>query len=133
MRMHFAGIHLEVFELDGSEAGTREHALDGVFEHHGRPAAQVPGWGFETLAAGITRVANVDLVGHLLTREAHFFGVDHDHVVPAIDVGSEVGLVLSAQDLCDLRGEAAQDLSVRVDDIPLFLGGSRIDGDCFVA
>ena len=133
MRMSLACVDFEVFELSRAEGRTRKHPFDGLFEDDGGAAFEIARGGFEALTAGVAGVAHIDLVGHLLTREAHFFGVDNDYVVPAIDVRGEVGLVLSAQDFSDLRGEASEHFSVCVDDIPLFFRGFGIDGDGFVA
>ena len=45
-------------------------------------------------------------------------GVDDDDVVTGVDVGREDRLVLAAQDVGDLGGQAAEHQALGVDDVP---------------
>ena len=78
-------------------------------------------------------MADILFVREFVTGELHFLGVDNDDVVSAIDVGSETRLVLTAQDLGDLRSKTAQYHIRRVDQNPFLGRGRRIDGNRFVA
>src|SRR5690606_21789528 len=96
-----------------------DHALNGLLENALRKAA------FQNLvralfldAAGITRVAIIDLVGHLLAGEADLLGVDDDDIVTAIDMRGEARLVLAAQDIGDERRDATNHQPVGIDQMP---------------
>ena len=112
---------VEVAHQAASERALGEHALNGVADDAvGTEVALAQlGRRVKALSAGITRVACVNLVGFLLACEHHLSGVDEDYVVTAVYVRSEIGLVLSTQDLGYLRAEAAYNLVCRVDYDPL--------------
>ena len=55
------------------------------------------------LTAGVAGVGVVSAVGHLLAGENELVGVDDDHVVAAVYVGSKVGLVLTTEQFGDLE------------------------------
>ena len=59
----------------------------------------------------------------LAAGQANLGGVDDDDVVARIDVGRICGLMLSPEDGCYLRREAAEYLVFRVDDVPVALNG----------
>jgi hypothetical protein len=79
------------------------------------------GRGVETLSTGIASVTSVDFVSLLLTSEDNLLGVDDDNVVATVLVRSESGLVLSADDLGDLRSQTTYYLIGSVDDHPFLL------------
>ena len=128
-----AGVYLQVFEQGGAQTGAGQHALDCFFDDERRFLCQIVGRGSETLAAGISGVTRVDLLGHLVARELHLLRIDDDDVVTAIHVGRVAGLVLASEDLRDLRCKTSQYLVRSVDDDP-FLGHRRCIGrDSLVA
>src|SRR5690606_21903798 len=78
-------------------------------------------------AAGIAGVLVVGLVAALVAGEADLLDVDDDDVVPAIDVRGVARLVLAAQDVGDDRGEAADDQTLGIDQMPFLLDLGRLD------
>ena len=98
-----AGIDLQVRQQLVAQTGLGQHAFDGLLDEEGRFLCQIVGRRSETLAAGVSGVTRVDLVGHFVARELHLLRVDDDDVVTTVDVGCVAGLVLASEDLRDLR------------------------------
>lgn len=95
---------VNVVHQRATEGTLRQHALDGVAQHLVDAVwtcAQV-GRRIETLTAWITSIACVNLVSLFLARELNLGCVDDDHVVTAVYVRCEAGLVFAAEQLCDL-------------------------------
>ena len=88
--------------------------------------------GVEALTAWIASIACVDLVGLLLAGEDDFGSVDDDDVVTAVYVRSEVGFVLSAEQLGDLGAQTTHDLVSGVNNDPLFLCCFLVSGNSLV-
>ena len=65
----------------------------------------------------------VGLLIQLLAGQNSLVGVDDDDVVTAVNVGSEIDLVLAAQDVGSDHSGAAQGLAGCIDDVPLALQG----------
>ena len=78
----------------------------------------------ETLATGITRVADIHAIGHFLTGQLNLVCVDDDYIVTAVLIGGKTGFVLAAKDLSYLRAHAAEDLTLSVDYNPTLLSVS---------
>jgi len=85
-----------------------------------------------TLAAGVTGVAEVDFVGHLVAGHDNLVGVDDDDVVAAGYMGGVAGLVFAAEDFSHLGAESAEHLVGGVDDNPFLLDAPGIWGKGFV-
>ena len=66
-------------------------------------------------------VTQIYAVRHLLTCELNLVGIDDDNVVTTIYVGSKAGLILAAEELSDLCGEATEDLVRCIHNDPLLL------------
>ena len=103
-----------------------EHTLDCSPDELGRPLLEdLLGRG-ETLSTGISGVAGVHAVGHLLSAEGHLLSVDHDDVVTAIHVGSEAGFVLAAEDKGNPGGQTTKCEICRINDNPLLVYSSLV-------
>ena len=99
-----------------------QHALDGLFDDAlGELALEDLARRALLDAAGIARVAVVDLVVVLIAGEDDLVGVDDDDVVTAIDVRRVDGFVLALEARGDESGEPADDETVGVDQDPLLL------------
>lgn len=61
----------------------------------------------------------VQLILHFAAREGDVPGIDDHDKVTTVSVGAEEGLVLSTEDRGDLTGDAADDLVLRIDQMPL--------------
>ena len=85
------------------------------------------------LSAGITGVAQIFAVSHLLAGENHLFSIDDDDIVAAFDVGRVARLVFTTQDLCNFRAKTAEVLVGGIDKEPLFFNALRAGGYGFVA
>ena len=103
-----AGIDLQVRQQLVAQTGLGQHAFDGLLDEEGRFLCQIVGRRSETLAAGVSGVTRVDLVGHFVARELHLLRVDDDDVVTTVDGGCVAGLVLASEDLRDLRCKTSQ-------------------------
>ena len=86
----------------------------------------------EALSTGVTRVAYIDLVGHFLTSQTHFFGVDDDYVVATVNVWREVGLVFAANHEGNFTGQSAEYLSFCVNHNPVLLYRITVGRDGFI-
>ena len=84
------------------------------------------------MTTGIASMANVNFVSHLITRQAHLFGVDDNHIIPAINVRSEVGFVFAANQACDLAGQPTQHFTLSVNHNPFLLRRFFIGRNSFV-
>ena len=60
----------------------------------------------------------VDLLIQLLAGQDSFGSIDDDDKVTGIHIGRINGLVLAAQDICDLAGQTAQYHSICINDLP---------------
>ena len=65
----------------------------------------------------------VHLVLQLLAGHRDLLGIDHHQVVAGVDVRGVDGLVLAAQAVGQLGGQAAEGLAGGVDEIPVALDG----------
>ena len=133
-----AGVDLELLQHLTAEAVLGEHAPDGLLDG-------LAGVLLEQLAdrrggeaARVAGVAVGQLVGRLVAGEGDLLGVDDDDEVTGVHVRGEDRLVLAAQQVRGLDGEAAQDDVGGVDDVPLALdvtglGAVRAHGECLLS
>jgi hypothetical protein len=106
---------LELLDHLLPEEALREHAADRQLEDDLRLLLQEVGEGALFQAAGRPGVVAVDLLRRLLAGDANAAAIGDDNEVTGIDVRRVGRLGLAHEDLCDLRGETAQDLVLRVD------------------
>ena len=100
-----------------------QHALDSDFH-------SVVGAGLHHVASlGLLQAADpagntvVLLLIQLLAGQNSLVGVDDDDEIAAVNVGSEINLVLAAQNVSSDDSSAAQGLTGSIDNIPLALQG----------
>src|SRR4051812_3899349 len=118
MRMIRPGIDLQLAQLLGPETSVRKHALDGPADDLlGSARQQVPE-GLLLEALGIAAVAAVQLGLELATRHRDARGIEDDDVVARVEIRLVGRLVLALEDARDARGEAAERLVRRVNDVP---------------
>jgi len=120
-------VDVEVVKDSSTEAVLREHTLHYLTEEAIRTLCLEEARAEATLSTGVTGELEIHTVVPLLTSEDYLVSVDYDHVVPAVYVGREVGLVLTAKELSDLGAYTTQALSCCVHDDPL-LGDGRLVG-----
>ena len=118
MRVLGTSIHFELGELVIAESGVGQHAADCFLENSYRLAGaeRLQRFGFETTR--ITGVMAVKLLGFFLAGDFDFLGVDDNDKVATVHVGGEFRLVLSAQNFGDTGGDATEDLSLSIDNVP---------------
>ena len=126
-------VNVQIAKYLGTKTILGEHASDGSPHEFGRPLLEDLLGRSETLSAGISGVACVNAVGHLLAAEGNLLCVDYDDVVAAIHVGSEAGLGLATEDKGHAGGQTTKCEIRRVNDHPLFVYSALVQGDCFVA
>src|SRR6185437_10392233 len=126
-----AAIHMQMLHLHALQRAARDHPFHRLFDHTLRMV------GFQPLAdraaldaAGVTGVVVEDRLVGLIARHPHFPGVHHDDVVAAIDVRSELRLVLAAQVIGDDDGKAPEDDALGIDQHPVLLHLRRFDRKC---
>src|SRR3954447_11253730 len=118
MRMIRPGIDLQLAQLLGPETSVRKHPLDGPADDLlGSARQQVPE-GLLLEALGIAAVAAVQLGLELATRHRDARGIEDDDVVAGVEIRLVGRLVLALEDARDARGEAAERLVRRVNDVP---------------
>ena len=131
--------HMKVRELLRAEFGLGEHAFHNFDEqrvfalhcHLERLVHEILR-SVAALTAGITGVAEILALAHLVTVEDDLVCVDDDHIVTAVDVGSLVCLVLATENLCDIAAKAAENLVGSIDNHPFLLDCSRGGRECLV-
>ena len=79
-------------------------------------------------AAGVAGMAVIRLVLTLAAGKGHFFGIDDDYVVAAVDMRCEQRLVLSAKPSGDQSRQAPDDEAVGVDQHPFLAHLGRPSG-----
>ena len=95
------------------------HSVVGAVFHH-------------NASLGLLQVTNpagyavVGLLVQLLAGQNSLVGVDDDNEIAAVNVGSEIDLVLAAQQVSSNNSGAAQGLASCIDDVPLALNGLEL-------
>ncbi len=94
MRVLGAGVDLQLADLGPAELVAGKHALHGLPQDLGGAALELLAQRSAAQAAGIARVAVVELLVELLAGDVDLLGVDDDDEVAGVDVGRVVGLFL---------------------------------------
>src|SRR5262245_10012558 len=121
VRMVRPCVDLELEQLRAAEAVPREHALDRLAEHFGRPALELVAQRPAAEPARIAGVPVVHLVVELLAGDRDLLRVHDDDEIAGVDVGRVLRLALAAQRVGDVRREPAQGLPLGIDDVPVAL------------
>src|SRR5262249_60111284 len=120
-----ARIHLQLGQLPPSEAVAREHPLDRLADHLGRTALELVAKWAAAEAAGIARVAVIQLVVELGAPHGDLFGVHDDDEVAGVDVRRVLRLALAPPRGPDLGRPAAKRPALRVNPGPPALRNAR--------
>jgi len=114
-----ASIDFKIPELSAPKWAARQHSLH-------READDILGMTIAEFTCGRalettdeTGVTIIDFIAPLFTGERYFLSVYYDHIVTVIDVWSEGGLMLTTEDVSDLRRRTTEDLALKIDDPPL--------------
>src|SRR6266567_7766435 len=131
MWMIRTSIDLEVLHQVGTQAIVHDHTTNsmlqsafGMFAGEGLPE------GYLLQATGILRMAVVDLLIHAFAGYRDLISINHNYKVPTGKMWSEGRLMLTAQDLSDLRGQTTQNLSLGINNIPLGVQVSGLGAIC---
>jgi len=121
------GVYMQFFQHGSTQGIAREHTFDGMSDHPLRHLGEqlLQADGLEI--PDVTRVTMVHLVSELVAGYPHLFGIDNDDVVTRIHMGGIPRLVFAAQAPRELRGESAQGLALRIDQVPLAANLRRLD------
>ena len=111
------GVDLQLAQLGAGDPVAREHPLDREPKHLLGPPLDHLGERPRAQAAGVARVAVVELFLALATGDR----VNDDDEVADVAVRRVLGLVLAAQRVGDLGREPSERLAGSVDDEPLAL------------
>lgn len=101
-------IHMHVAEQGATKAILGQHTANGCFQNALRVLGQFQGGRAETLTTGVACVTDVLLRFHFGTRKRNSRSINYNDIISTIRVGSEVGLVLTAQAASDQGGHATQ-------------------------
>src|SRR5450631_2600482 len=116
VRMHGAGVALELFDHRVAERALGQHALDGLVQRPpGKALLHLPE-GYRANAARIAAVAMIEFVVDLVARDLDLVDIRYDDEVAGVDVRREDRLVLAAQTMRDRAGEPAEHLVAGIDD-----------------
>src|SRR5919112_3385036 len=121
MGMVGPGVDLQLPQLLCAEPVVRQHALDRAADDLLRSALEQLAERLLLEPLGVPAVALVELRRLFRGRDRDLACVQDDHVIAAVEVRRPGWLVLSTEDACDTRGEAAERLARRVHDEPLAL------------
>ena len=102
-----ASIHKQVGKQLTTQTALGQHTPHCLFDNALRVLGQQFAGRLEALSARIARVPDIDLVGHFLTGQFDFFGVDNDHVITTINVRCEIRLVFAPDDFGYFTGQTA--------------------------
>ena len=114
-------IYEQVAENLVTKTGLRKHSFHSSPDEFSRSCLKNLLRRGETLSARISGVTRINPVGHLLSTEGHFLGVDHDDVVTAVHVRREPWLVLAAEDKSNSGRKTAESQIGSINDDPLLL------------
>ena len=109
MRVLGTCVNVQVVDELVTKTSLRKHSADGTPDEFGGSGCEDLLGGGEALAARVTGVTDIDAVGHLLAGKTDLVGVDDDHVVAAVHMRGEAGLVLAAEHEGDAGSQATQD------------------------
>src|SRR5581483_1129449 len=70
------------------------------------------------MAANVSGKTHVSFLFFFFPGKAHFFGVDNDHKIARVHMGSEDGFAFAAQQVCSFYRDLAQHLVLGVDEPP---------------
>lgn len=113
--------YMEVGDEAVAETVLRKHTANNLGKELSGVLLEFLLRGAEALATWITRVADINAIGHFLTGQLNFVCVDDDNVVTAVLIRGKAWLVLATEDLSNLRAHAAEDLALSVDYNPTLL------------
>ena len=114
-----ASVDLQLLGHLATQGALGQHANDGAADSKlGLLSQQLAVLGF-LQAANVAAVMVLDLLVQLLAGHDDLIGIDDDDVVTGINIGGVNGLVLTTQDVRNLAGKAAVNLTLSVNDIPL--------------
>ena len=113
-----ARVDFKFFVNSRAESVVRDHPFDGAFDDALGVVLAGVAQGLDFAAADEAGVAGVNLLIVFFAGKADFFGVDHDHEIAGIDVGSENRLVLASQKARGFHGNLTQDAVGGIDDPP---------------
>ena len=127
MGMLGAFVDFELLEHLATQLGLGQHAADRqaveflgvVLQHVGELVALG--------ASEVSAMSEILFVLKLVPAEERFLGVDDHHVVAAVDVGGEGGLVLAPQVGGGFGEDASEGLPFRIDQVPVALNLMRLD------
>ena len=133
MRMLCTCIDVQVADDLVTKTGLRKHTLNCSPDQFSRSFAKNLCRCSEALSTGITSVANIHTVRHLLAFEGNLLCVDYDNVVTAVYVRSKPRFVLSTKDKSKPCSKTAKRKIRSINENPLFLYSCCIERYCFVA
>src|SRR5262245_38701550 len=118
MRVVRTAIDLQLLPHLAADLVLRQHPPHRLLDHRLRLLRAHETRRLRLQAAGIERVAAIDLVLFFLAGEDDLLGVDDDDVVAGVEERGVGWLVLAGDDLRDLGRQTPQDLALGVDDEP---------------
>src|SRR5437867_3194928 len=121
-----ARIDLELQQLLPREPVLREHSLDRLAQHLGRPPLELLAQRTHLQAARVARMPIDHLLVELLAGDLDLLGVDDDDEVAGVDVRRVLRRALAAQLVRDLSSQTAEGLALGIDDVPASLDLARL-------
>ena len=127
-------INIEVTDELVTEFCLGQHSLNN-FSHKSLSAVGFShqlGGSHLALTTGITGITQIYSVSPLLAGQDNLIGIENDDIVAAVNVRSEICLLLTAQQLSNLHGEAAQNLVLGINHDPFLISGSLVGRNSLV-
>ncbi len=121
VRVLAACIYKQLFVHRTAQFVFWQHATDTAFDDGFRLPLEEAFNGFLSLAAWVTRVADVFFCSHFVAGKADFFSIDDDHVIAGVHVGGEGRLVLAPQHMGDAGEQTACRLTCGIHHVPVVL------------
>ncbi len=117
--MNWTRVDTDVGHNFTSEAVFWNHAFYGVHYHERRVLLEHELGSHVLFATWISRIAEVELVGHFLARQNNLLGVDDNYVVAGVHMGGEHRFIFTTQDSGYMAGQTTQRHPCSVDQYPL--------------
>src|SRR5919204_1983394 len=123
-------VDLQLVDLPPREPVLREHPFHSGAQHLLGPALELLAQRAAANPARVARVTDVALLIELVAGDVDLFRIDHDHEIAGVDVRRVGRLAFSAQRVGDPGRQAAEGLTLGVDEVPLAgdLTGFRVVG-----
>ena len=118
---------MQASEQLASDPVLGKHSANGMLDQALRKLVQGHDWSCLLLTAIVARVREDHAIRPLLAGHFYFLRIDHNYMIPTINMRCVSRFVLATDYLGNLAGYAAEYLAFSVHQNPVFLGRGLVD------